>query len=232
MLARILREPGLTPLPADGPILATRIYSIASEQLGYFGIDAIYEFAAASATLAFGCSDTTHTTNVAVARGTAIVKLTHTGDEMLAHVRLGRVIRRRWTTADGTALEAIVTFLPPTGGRANLVSPHGGLEAKDQLGFGALTHHRGARIRGDVTPVPVDRRATVRHTCRRSSSISATPPAVMSMPQRPKRIAQGWADPKRLAIFRWSAGGFRTSRTLTRPRAIALQSKAPVLPNG
>ena len=28
-------------------------------------------------------------------------------------------------------------------------------------------------------------------------------------------IAQGWADPKRLAIFGWSAGGFMTSWTVT-----------------
>jgi dipeptidyl aminopeptidase/acylaminoacyl peptidase len=31
-------------------------------------------------------------------------------------------------------------------------------------------------------------------------------------------IAQGWADPHRLAIFGWSAGGFMTSWTMTQTK--------------
>lgn len=39
-------------------------------------------------------------------------------------------------------------------------------------------------------------------------------------------IAQGWADPDRLSMFGWSAGGFVTAWRSQRPIAIKLRSKA------
>jgi dipeptidyl aminopeptidase/acylaminoacyl peptidase len=184
---------------------------------GVVDIPVTTDLAASPATLAFGCADPTHTTNVAVARGRAIVKLTHAGDDTLAHVRLGRVIRHRWTSADGTALEAIVTFPPDAAARPGkfLVFPHGGPEANDQLDFDALARIIAARgyvvmqpeYRGSTGYGSAHLQAIYQHfgdTAYRDVDAATT-----------EAIARGWADPKRLAIFGWSAGGFMTSWTVT-----------------
>jgi dipeptidyl aminopeptidase/acylaminoacyl peptidase len=170
------------------------------------------------ATLAFTVGDPNHCTNVAVASGTGLRRLTTEGDDALAKVDLGEVRVVRWTSRDGVDLEGILTL--PAGYESRrkykfLVLPHGGPEASDALeldifarlvagcsyvvlqpqyrgstGYGsafldAIYQHFGDRAYADVE--------------------SATDFA----------IAQGWADPTRLAIFGWSAGGFMTSWTVT-----------------
>jgi dipeptidyl aminopeptidase/acylaminoacyl peptidase len=175
------------------------------------------DVAAAPATLAFGRSDPAHATNVAVAAGGALRQLTHAGDATLARIPLGRVIRHRWTSADGTALEAIVTFPPGASQRPGkfLVFPHGGPEANDELGFDALARIIAARgyvvmqpeYRGSTGYGSAHLQAIYQHfgdTAYRDVDAATT-----------EAIAQGWADPKRLAIFGWSAGGFMTSWTVT-----------------
>jgi len=155
---------------------------------------------------------------VAVARGTELQKITHEGDETLSKVALGEVRVVSWTAKDGTKLEGIVTF--PASYEAGkrypfLVLPHGGPEANDALGFDLF-----ARIiagLGYVVLEPQYRGSTgygtefleaiYQHFGDRAYSDvdSATDFAV----------AEGWADPNRLAIFGWSAGGFMTSWTVT-----------------
>ena len=124
----------------------------------------------------------------------------------------------RWTSKEGIALEGIATF--PAGyaeGRRYpfLVFPHGGPEGNDALELDALARiiaglgyvvlqpeYRGSTGYGDDFL-----NAIFQHFGDRAyrDVDSATDFA----------IAQGWADPNRLAIFGWSAGGFMTSWTVT-----------------
>lgn len=167
---------------------------------------------------ALSVSDPTHATNVAVVRGTELVKLTHEGDDLLANVDLGEVRVIHWTSKEGIKLEGLATF--PAGFSAAkkwpfLVLPHGGPEANDELAFALLS--RMISGLGYVVIEPEYRGSTgygsdflaaiYQHFGDRAyrDVDSATDFA----------IAQGWADPQRLAIFGWSAGGFMTSWTVT-----------------
>jgi len=175
-------------------------------------------FAGAPERLVFIVGDPQHASNVAVAQEGELVKITHEGDEQLAQVTLGPVRVVDWTAKDGTQLQGIVTF--PSGyeqGKSYpfLVLPHGGPESNDFLEFYARARiiaglgyvvmqpqYRGSPGRGSDFM-----NAIYQHFGDRAYSDvdSATDYA----------IAQGWADPDRLAIFGWSAGGFMTSWTVT-----------------
>ncbi|HEX9155584.1 MAG TPA: prolyl oligopeptidase family serine peptidase, partial [Nitrospira sp.] len=168
--------------------------------------------------LAFTVGDPTHSSNVAVARQGQLQRVTHEGDDTLAGVRLGEVRVVNWTAKDGTKLEGILTL--PGDYQAGkkypfLVLPHGGPEGNDTLsfdffsrliaGFGYVVlqpEYRGSTGYGSDFL-----QAIYQHFGDRAYSDvdSATDFA----------IAQGWADPNRLAIFGWSAGGFMTAWTVT-----------------
>ncbi len=182
------------------------------------GIPVSAEYAGAGSQMALTVGDPTHARNVAVPEGDHLRKLTHEGDAQLAPIDLGAVRTVHWTSKGGIALEGIATF--PAGyveGKKYpfLVLPHGGPEANDELGLDPL-----ARIiagLGYVVLQPEYRGSTgygadflaaiYQHFGDRAFEDvdSATDYA----------IAQGWADPDRLAIFGWSAGGFMTSWTVT-----------------
>ena len=123
-----------------------------------------------------------------------------------------------WTAKDGTKLEGIATF--PSNFSAGqkskfLVLPHGGPESNDTLRFDQFARFLAGM--GYVVLQPEYRGSTgygsdflaaiYQHFGDRAYSDvdSATDFA----------IAQGWADPNKLAIFGWSAGGFMTSWTVT-----------------
>ncbi len=166
----------------------------------------------------FQVYDPTHTGNVAVAAGSELRRITHEGEKEMATIDLGPVKVVHWTTKEGVALEGIATF--PAGyveGKKYpfLVLPHGGPEANDELaldpfsraiaGMGYVVlqpEYRGSTGYGDA-----DLAAIYQHFGDRAYADvdSATDYA----------IAQGWADPQRLTIFGWSAGGFMTSWTVT-----------------
>jgi len=168
--------------------------------------------------LAFAVGDPTHATNVAVLRDGQVQKITHEGDDTLANVSLGDVRVVNWTAKDGTKLQGIVTFpadyQPGQKGRF-LVLPHGGPEENDRLVFDLFS--RMVAGMGYIVLQPEYRGSTgygseflaaiYQHFGDRAYSDvdSAADFAV----------AQGWADPNRLAIFGWSAGGFMTSWTAT-----------------
>ena len=168
--------------------------------------------------LAYSVADPAHQLNVAVDEAGALKKITNEGEEALAKTSLGAVKTVHWTSKEGVPLEGIVTF--PAGYTEGekapyLVLPHGGPEANDLLRFDAFSRiiaglgyvvmqpeYRGSTGYGDKF---LD--AIYQHFGDRAYSDvdSATDYAV----------AQGWADPNRLAIFGWSAGGFMTSWTVT-----------------
>lgn len=168
--------------------------------------------------LVFNVGDPTHSVKVAVPRGKDLQKLTKEGDDTLANVDLGDVRIVHWTSKEGIKLEGIATF--PAGyseGKkyAFVVLPHGGPEGNDLFDLDILS--RLVAGAGYVVLQPEYRGSTgygadflsaiYQHFGDRAfrDVDSATDFAV----------AQGWADPNRLAIFGWSAGGFMTSWTIT-----------------
>jgi dipeptidyl aminopeptidase/acylaminoacyl peptidase len=168
--------------------------------------------------LAFSVQDPEHATNVAVKIGNGLKKITHEGDDTLGSVELGEVKVVHWTSKEGIKLEGIVTFPPsykPGTKCPFLILPHGGPESNDRLNFSAIPRLIAAQ--GYVVLQPEYRGSTgygadflsaiYQHFGDRAYQDvdSATDYA----------IAQGWADPNRLAIFGWSAGGFMTSWTVT-----------------
>lgn len=176
------------------------------------------QIASAPEVRVFNVSDPQHATNVAVANGDTLKRITNEGEEQLAKVSLGEVRAVNWKSKEGIALEGIVTF--PADYQAGrgypfMVLPHGGPEANDSLGFDMFT--RVIAGMGYVVLQPEYRGSTgygteflnaiYQHFGDRAyrDVDSATDYA----------IAQGWADPNRLTIFGWSAGGFMTSWTVT-----------------
>jgi len=167
---------------------------------------------------AFTVADPQHASNVAIAHDNALERITHEGDEQLAKVALGEVRAVHWSSKEGIALEGIATF--PSDYQAGkaypfLVMPHGGPEANDSLRLDVFS--RVIAGMGYVVLQPEYRGSTgygseflnaiYQHFGDRAyrDVDSATDYA----------ISQGWADPNRLAMFGWSAGGFMTSWTVT-----------------
>ena len=181
------------------------------------GFPARSPFAASTDTLAFTVGDPGHAANVAVAQG-ELKRITHEGDDTLSVVSLGEVRIVKWTAKDGTRLEGILTL--PANYEAGkkypfLVLPHGGPEANDTLDFDVFSRLIAGlgyvvlqpQYRGSTGYGSEFLEAIYQHFGDRAYTDvdSATDFA----------ISQGWADPNRLAIFGWSAGGFMTSWTVT-----------------
>lgn len=169
-------------------------------------------------TLAFSVGDPDHATNVAVAAGAELRKITRDGDDTLANVSLGDVKIIHWTSREGIKLEGIATFPPGfTAGTKYkfLVFPHGGPESNDTFQLDSFARYIAGmgyvviqpEYRGSTGYGPDFLSAIYQHFGDRAyrDVDSATDYA----------IAQGWADPSKLAIFGWSAGGFMTSWTVT-----------------
>lgn len=176
------------------------------------------QIAAAPDTLVLSVADPTHATNLAIVENGSLKKLTNESDDVLANVALGDVRAVHWTSKAGIHLEGIATF--PAGYETGkqypfLVLPHGGPEANDTLDLDSFS--RMIAGLGYVVLQPEYRGSTgygsdflnaiYQHFGDRAYEDvdSATDYA----------IAQGWADPHKLAIFGWSAGGFMTSWTVT-----------------
>lgn len=168
--------------------------------------------------LAFTIGDPAHSPNIAVTSEGQLRQITHEGDDILAAVNLGEVRVVTWAAKDGTRLEGILTL--PGNYQAGkkypfLVLPHGGPESNDTLNFDFFSRLIAGfgyvvlqpQYRGSTGYGSEFLQAIYQHFGDRAYSDvdSATDFA----------IAQGWADPNRLAIFGWSAGGFMTSWTVT-----------------
>ena len=185
---------------------------------GVMGLPVFPAFTGTADTLVVGVGDPQHTPNVAVASGGSLKRLTREGDDEVGRIDLGPVRAVKWTSKEGIALEGIVTFPADyQDGRRYpfLVLPHGGPEANDHLVldfFSRLIAGLGyvvlqPQYRGSTGYGSEFLQAIYQHFGDRAyrDVDSATDFA----------IAQGWADPNRLAIFGWSAGGFMTSWTVT-----------------
>jgi len=182
------------------------------------GLPITTAFSSSPDAVAFTVGDPDHAVNVAVPSGSELRKVTHDGDDTLANVALGETKVVHWTSKENIALEGIATF--PSGFAPGkkykfLVLPHGGPESNDVLHFDAFAHFLAGL---DYVVLQPEYRGSTGYGADFLSAIyqhfgdrayhdvdSATDFA----------IAQGWADPNRLAIFGWSAGGFMTSWTVT-----------------
>jgi dipeptidyl aminopeptidase/acylaminoacyl peptidase len=176
------------------------------------------QLAGAGEVKVFNVSDPQHTSNLAIGQDHSLQKITNEGDDQLAKVGLGEVRAVHWVSKEGVPLEGILTL--PSNYRPGtaypfLVMPHGGPEANDSLRLDFFS--RTIAGMGYVVLQPEYRGSTgygsdfmaaiYQHFGDRAyhDVDSATDFA----------IAQGWADPNRLAMFGWSAGGFMTSWTVT-----------------
>jgi len=176
------------------------------------------EIASAPQIQAFTVADPQHASNVAIVHGNTLQRVTSEGDDQLAKIALGEVRAIHWSSKEGIALEGIVTF--PADYQAGrhypfMVLPHGGPESNDSLRLDMFT--RTFAGMGYIVLQPQYRGSTGYGTEFLSAIYqhfgdrayrdvdSATDYA----------IAQGWADPNRLTMFGWSAGGFMTSWTVT-----------------
>lgn len=182
------------------------------------GLPITTAFSSSPDALAFTVGDPDHALNVAASSGSELRKLSQEGEDTLSRVALGETKVVHWTSKEGIALEGIATFPPgfTAGSKYKfLVFPHGGPEANDVLHFDAFCQFLAGM--GYVVLQP-EYRGSTGYGADFLSSIyqhfgdrayhdvdSATDFAV----------AQGWANPNRLAIFGWSAGGFMTSWTVT-----------------
>ena len=166
----------------------------------------------------FTVGDPQHDSNVAVADGKELKKITHEGDDELGKIALGDVRAVHWKSKEGIALEGIVTF--PADYQAGqkypfIVLPHGGPEANDTLQFDFFARFLAGI--GYIVLQPEYRGSTGYGTEFLSAIYQHFGDrAYRDVDSAPDyAIAQGWADPDRLAIFGWSAGGFMTSWTVT-----------------
>ena len=163
-------------------------------------------------------STPTQAANIFVVKGSSLQKITNEGEDQLAKVALGEVKVVQWKSKEGVPLEGIVTFPADyTAGKKYpfMVYPHGGPEGNDTLQVGFFP--RVIAGMGYVVLQPEYRASTgygtefmnaiYQHDGDRAyrDVDSATDYA----------IEQGWADPNRLTIFGWSAGGFLSAWTVT-----------------
>ncbi len=183
-----------------------------------YGVPVTPQYVGEGDQIAMMAGDPTHAANVMVPDGDHLKRMTHEGDRELANVALGPVHVVNWTSKQGIALQAIATF--PAGyaqGKSYpfVVLPHGGPEANDPLRLDAIARVVSGlgyvvlqpEYRGSIGYGADFLAAIYQHFGDRAYDDvnSATDYAV----------AQGWADPNRLAIVGWSAGGFMTSWTVT-----------------
>jgi dipeptidyl aminopeptidase/acylaminoacyl peptidase len=185
---------------------------------GALGLPVFPQIAAGPEQPVFSVTDPAHASNLAVPEGSELKKLTNEGDDVMADVEVGPVIVVHWTNKEGITLEGIATL--PAGFKEGqrypfLVFPHGGPEGNDVLNldpWGRIISGMGYVVlqpeyRGSTGYGSDFLNAIYQHFGDRAYNDvdSATDFA----------IARGWADPQKLAIFGWSAGGFMTSWTVT-----------------
>jgi dipeptidyl aminopeptidase/acylaminoacyl peptidase len=176
------------------------------------------EIASAPQIRAFTVSDPQHESNVAIAHGNTLQRITSEGDDQLAKIALGEVRAVHWSSKEGIALEGIVTFpadYQSGRGYPFMVLPHGGPESNDSLRLDMFS--RTFAGMGYIVLQPEYRGSTGYGT----DFLNAI---YQHFGDRAYRdvdsasdyaIAQGWADPNRLTMFGWSAGGFMTAWTVT-----------------
>ena len=175
-------------------------------------------YATRTTSLVFTVNDPKHAPNLATVKSGSLKKITDEGQDDLDATKLADVRPVSWTSKQGIALEGIATFpagFDPTRHYPFMVFPHSGPEANDTLTFNPMAQVFAAEgyvvlqpeYRGSTGYGSAFMEAIYQHRGDRTFQDvdSATDFAV----------AQGWADPRHLCIFGWSAGGFVAAWTVT-----------------
>jgi dipeptidyl aminopeptidase/acylaminoacyl peptidase len=175
-------------------------------------------YATRADSLVFTVDDPKHAPNLATVESGSLKRITDESQDDLDATSLADVRLVSWISKQGIALEGIATFpvgFEPTRQYPFMVFPHGGPEDNDTLKLDPLAQVFAAEgyvvlqpeYRGSIGYGSAFMEAIYQHRGDRAFQDvdSATDFAV----------AQGWADPKRLCIFGWSAGGYITAWTLT-----------------
>ncbi len=153
-----------------------------------------------------------------VARG-GLRRLTRTNDEFLASVAIGRKEKARFKSADGTEVEAFVTKPPSfVAGRRypTILHIHGGPVGQFAWGYDVKTQYFAANGYVVVEPNPrgsTGRGAKFVSAIHRTWGITDYDDVIAAVDHV---IAQGYADPERLAVFGYSYGGYMTNTVITR----------------
>ena len=107
------------------------------------------EISSAPAIRAFTVADPQHASNVAIADGTSLRKITNEGDEQLVNIALGERRIVHWSSPEGVALEGIVTLpgdYSPGRQYPFMVLPHGGPESNDVFNLSPFTRIFAGRV--------------------------------------------------------------------------------------
>jgi dipeptidyl aminopeptidase/acylaminoacyl peptidase/tetratricopeptide (TPR) repeat protein len=155
----------------------------------------------------------------AAGAGGTLRRLTHVNDELLKGIRLGRVERIKAKSADGTAIDAFLTYPPdaPPGRKLPAVLRiHGGPVDQFDTGFSLEWQILAANGYAVIAANP---RGSSGYGLAFSRAIWADWgnkdfDDVMAAVDR--AVAMGVADPDRLGVGGWSYGGILTDNVITR----------------
>ena len=153
-----------------------------------------------------------------IAKG-GLQRLTRTNDEFLRTVAIGSKEKVRFRSADGTEVEAFVTKPPGfVAGRRypTILHIHGGPVGQFAWGYDVKIQYFAAN--GYVVVEPNPRGSTGRGSkfvsaIYRTWGITDYDDVIAAVDHA---VAQGYADPDRLAVFGYSYGGYMTNTVITR----------------
>lgn len=149
------------------------------------------------------------------------VRVTHLNDGIAGRFRLPRQEAIRWTAADGQALEGLVTYpLDYVAGRAYplIVQSHGGPRSADQFNVFAYGRFQPLLAARGVMVLSVNYRGGTGYGDAFLQGMNAgyfrhADKDVLSGVD--ELVRRGMADPERLGMMGWSAGGHMTARLET-----------------
>jgi dipeptidyl aminopeptidase/acylaminoacyl peptidase len=145
----------------------------------------------------------------------------HVNDQLLASLRLGEVDEVRFPSRDGTEIEAFVIKPPGFSSRRRypaILLIHGGPQAQHDFGFsfeGQLYAANGYVV---VMPNPRGSTGYGQDFCLAIWKAWGERDYEDVMAAVDHVVAQGWADPERLAVTGWSYGGMLTNHVITKTR--------------
>jgi dipeptidyl aminopeptidase/acylaminoacyl peptidase len=149
------------------------------------------------------------------------VRMTHLNDDIAARFRLPRQEAIRWTAPDGQALEGLVTYpLDYVPGRAypTIVQSHGGPRSADQFNVFAYGRFLPLLTAKGMLVLSVNYRGGTGYGDHFLQGMNAgyfrhADKDVLSGVD--ELVRRGMADPDRLGMMGWSAGGHMTARLET-----------------
>jgi dipeptidyl aminopeptidase/acylaminoacyl peptidase len=151
--------------------------------------------------------------------GGKLERRSHVNDALLASVRLGEVEKLRFTSRDGTPIEAFVVKPPDFSARRRhptILLIHGGPQAQYDFGFDFDAQLYAANGYVVVMPNPRGSTGYGQEFCLGIWRDWGGPDFEDVMAAVDHVVERGWADPQRLGVTGWSYGGMLTNHVITR----------------